>query len=494
MDYAAGVIRAVATTGLLASSLTSFAQDAFPIDTELVHPAMSPAAGFAVEAPQSGLRGTWFVGGLVQYENSPLRIYDSEALLGSLVAHRGVFHLRAGVAASDRVAVGLTLPIAVHFGAEDIAYARNGAGLGDASLSLRWHATDWRKVRIGVLATVLVPTGSQGLYMGERLPRLRTGVLTQLDLGRFVFGADLLAHLREPVATGLDFTASSELELDLGARIAVVPSRINIIAELLTRVGVGRGEPGGRLASEALLGLRYLGDGGLRLDLGVGRGLTEGYGTTGVRVLAGLSYVHPPRPVPPEPEPPDEPEPLPEVVDPPEPEPAPEPELADIVGDVIEIREPIQFEVGTTTLLDSSDPVLDAVASLIDTTGVIGHVVIEGHTSLEGGFAYNYELSVDRARTVYEALIVRGVHPNRLSYRGVGEVERVTEGEDPAEIARDRRVVFHVVRQYQPGEEVPEYPRQIVLPWSGEPHDAGEPPPIVVPEPPSTEIVPEEEP
>jgi protein TonB len=38
-------------------------------------------------------------------------------------------------------------------------------------------------------------------------------------------------------------------------------------------------------------------------------------------------------------------------------------------------------------------------------------VVIEGHASQEGSFEYNYTLSAERARAIYEALVLRGVHP-----------------------------------------------------------------------------------
>jgi outer membrane protein OmpA-like peptidoglycan-associated protein len=477
----------------IGSTVAVAQEEGFPIDVELVRPGLSPEGGFGVDAPQSGGRGIWSVGALLQYEYSPLRLFDGDQLLGRMVAHRNVLQVHAGIGVSRRTSLSFMLPVGVHFGSDDVDQARDGAGLGDAAVSLRVLATEWRQFSLGVLGTILLPTGNRTQYMGERLPRLRAGLLGHTDLGRVDLLTNLLFHLRQPVETGFDFTAGSELQIDLGLQVDLLPERLELLAEVGTRIGLAAGPDRGRLASEALLGVRYRpGEGGLRIDVGVGRGLTEGYGTTGVRAMAGLSYVRPPKPEPPppEPEPLEEEEPLPEEEDPPPPPPPPPPPaVAELTGEQIVIRDPIEFEQGTTVLLLPSEAVLDAVASVILGNAAVGHVVIEGHASQEGGFAYNYLLSLERARAVYEALILRGVHPKRMSYRGAGEVERVVEGDDDEARTRNRRVVFHVVRQYAPGEVVPSYPAEVLLPWSGEAQRVVEPPPAEPVEP--SETVPE---
>jgi outer membrane protein OmpA-like peptidoglycan-associated protein len=436
----------------------------FPIDVEMVRPGLSPLGGFQVDAPQTGGRGVWSVGALLQYENSPLRLYDGADLLGPLVAHRNVLQVHGGAAISKRTSLSFMLPVSVHFGAGDTERSANGAGLGDASIGMRVHAGTWGRFSLGVLGTVLLPTGNFRQYMGERLPRLRVGMLGHTDFGRVRLLTNLLAHVRQPVDTGFDFTAASELHMEVGFQATVLPDHLDFIGELVTRVGLARGPSGGRLASEVLAGFRYKpGLGGLRIDLGLGRGLTEGYGTTGIRAMAGLTYVRPAKPPPP----------------PPEPE-----KVAQLKGEEIVIRDPIEFQVDTTILLTSSDPILDAIAEIIAGNPAIGHVVIEGHASQEGDFAYNYRLSLERARVIYEALVLRGVHPKRLSYRGAGEVEKLVESDDPVEMEKNRRVVFSVVRQYQPGEALPELPTEILLPWSGEAHTTTElPPSVPIPEP-----------
>jgi hypothetical protein len=99
----------------------------------------------------------------------------------------------------------------------------------------------------------------------------------------------------------------------------------------------------------------------------------------------------------------------------------------------------------------------------------LGHVVIEGHASEEGTYIYNYDLSIRRARSIWEEIIRSGVHPARLSYRGMGEVDPRKKGTDEAALAKNRRVDFHIIHRYSELDVLPEYPNNIRLPWSGQP-------------------------
>jgi len=161
-----------------------------------------------------------------------------------------------------------------------------------------------------------------------------------------------------------------------------------------------------------------------------------------------------------------------------------EEELARIEGERIVIRDPIEFEFATSNILPASLPTLQYVADLLNENWQIAHLVIEGHASEEGSFVYNYDLSIRRSRAIWEALIRAGVHPDRMSYRGMGEVVPRNEGEDEASLAGNRRVEFEIVRQYRP-DETPEPMRENVrLPWTGEPANVGTPPKPEAPPPP----------
>jgi hypothetical protein len=91
---------------------------------------------------------------------------------------------------------------------------------------------------------------------------------------------------------------------------------------------------------------------------------------------------------------------------------------------------------------------------------------------------------------VWEALVARGVHPSRISYQGMGEVEPARRGTDEGDLAANRRVVFRIVRRYAPGEAVPELPDRIVVPWTGDSADVVNPLPPPAPTPPAPAVDP----
>ena len=134
----------------------------------------------------------------------------------------------------------------------------------------------------------------------------------------------------------------------------------------------------------------------------------------------------------------------------------------------IEIKEPILFEFGTPVIRDVSYPTLKSVAAILQAYGQIDHLLIEGHASEEGSFEYNYNLSTSRAQAVFNKLIEFGVHPDRLSYRGMGETVPVVQGESEEALAANRRVEFDIIKLLDPLAPIPKYPDTIKLPWSGD--------------------------
>jgi outer membrane protein OmpA-like peptidoglycan-associated protein len=185
-----------------------------------------------------------------------------------------------------------------------------------------------------------------------------------------------------------------------------------------------------------------------------------------------------------------------EDVAPPPPPPPPPPvwkpqELARVEEQQILIRDPIQFELGTNRILPVSEPTMRAIARLLSEKPEIGHLVIEGHASEEGDFAYNYKLSMERAIAVNQALVAAGVHPWRLSCRAMGEVQPVVAGDAPEALAANRRVLFHVVRQLRAEESMPpEMTAPVRVPWTGEPAQVLPLPERAAPPPPPPEPAP----
>lgn len=78
-----------------------------------------------------------------------------------------------------------------------------------------------------------------------------------------------------------------------------------------------------------------------------------------------------------------------------------------------------------------------------------GAVAVEvvGHTDSVGKAGYNQTLSEKRAATVANALAARGVAPNVISMRGMGESQPVADNATSAGRQANRRVDVTIVKQ-----------------------------------------------
>lgn len=102
----------------------------------------------------------------------------------------------------------------------------------------------------------------------------------------------------------------------------------------------------------------------------------------------------------------------------------------------------IRFAEGQATLDPASIALLDEVAAALrPCKGSI--TAVTGHTDAQGEEDANVALSLERARTVREALILRGIARPDLRARGLGSAQPVAglEPDDPA----NRRIEFSIV-------------------------------------------------
>jgi flagellar motor protein MotB len=105
-------------------------------------------------------------------------------------------------------------------------------------------------------------------------------------------------------------------------------------------------------------------------------------------------------------------------------------------GAITFISDQVLFDFDIDMFGDKYEPVLDRVAARLalykDT-----HVIVTGHADEVGTDAYNKDLALRRANSVYDALIKRGVAASRLSVVSRGESEPVS-----SDNALNRRVNF----------------------------------------------------
>ncbi len=434
--------------------------------------------------------------GLAQYEAEPVVYYFEHAYAGAAVGERLQGSMGLGVGATRWLDLGVVMPSFFTYGSDALAYTNDGAALGDLSTTARVGLARGRRGGVLVRADVYWPTGHRDAWVSEAYVRPAIAAVGTLRTGRLASTVDLGLLARPAESTDLHYTPSTELTSALHLGLDIVPERLALDYGLLGRLALAAPDDLSSRPWEMLLGLSAHPGRGVDLVVGGGLGLSGGVGAATYRGFTELRWLvgETRRPVEAVIAGGDDLIDVEEIPPPPSQEVVVEPvktwaegELARVDDEEIAIRDPIQFEFAKDVILAESRPTLSAVAHLLRTDGRILHVVISGHASEEGSYIYNYDLSARRARAVWEALVGAGVHPDRISYTGMGEVEPTRKGAAEGDLAANRRVVFRIVRLLQPGEGAPSLPDAIVIPWSGEPGTAVTPTPPPPPAPPPSE-------
>ncbi|GIV22633.1 MAG: hypothetical protein KatS3mg025_0292 [Bacteroidia bacterium] len=112
-------------------------------------------------------------------------------------------------------------------------------------------------------------------------------------------------------------------------------------------------------------------------------------------------------------------------------------------GTVIILRN-IFFDFDKATLRPESKAELERVYQLLVENPRL-KIRIAGHTDSMGSDEYNQKLSENRARSVYEYLIQRGISADRLSYIGYGESKPVDTNETDEGRQNNRRVELEIL-------------------------------------------------
>jgi outer membrane protein OmpA-like peptidoglycan-associated protein len=106
----------------------------------------------------------------------------------------------------------------------------------------------------------------------------------------------------------------------------------------------------------------------------------------------------------------------------------------------------IYFATNSYELNDESRMVLDGFIEFLNENPTIS-ASIEGHTDDVGNDEDNLVLSDNRARSVYDYLVLNKIDANRLSYKGFGETKPVTTNYTPEGRAKNRRTEFVITEK-----------------------------------------------
>lgn len=294
--------------------------------------AQSRAPGFALDRFDPSERGSdWFVlesldyrehgrlavGAVFDYGYKPLVIYDADSgdELSPLVEHQLFAHLGATVALWERVRFGVNLPVALVQGGDGVVAggtdfsSDNATTLGDLRVSgdVRLAGSYQGPIALSVGARVYAPTGSQDSFTGDGTVRFSPGLAAAGAAGEFVYAARTSFNLRPQddgfagAATGHEFAFALALGMRAGENLVLGP-------ELFGSTVVSEGDAVFARRTtplEVVFGGHYRINPSWRVGLGVGPGLTRGYGAPAVRGLAMLEHfpaveprVEPPPPPP----------------------------------------------------------------------------------------------------------------------------------------------------------------------------------------------------
>lgn len=127
------------------------------------------------------------------------------------------------------------------------------------------------------------------------------------------------------------------------------------------------------------------------------------------------------------------------------------PELACITErGAIVISDRVEFATGSDRILPSSEAVLHAVLSILDTSDDVARVRIEGHTDDRGRDDANIRLSRARAASVRRWLEAHGIPAEQMEAWGCGELHPLATGTSTRARQTNRRVEFFVVDPMPP--------------------------------------------
>ncbi|HOO70822.1 MAG TPA: OmpA family protein [Spirochaetota bacterium] len=111
--------------------------------------------------------------------------------------------------------------------------------------------------------------------------------------------------------------------------------------------------------------------------------------------------------------------------------------------EVLFISDKIHFKTGSSSILHESYPELDKISTILAQRDE--KIRIEGHTDTDGKAHTNQILSLERAKSIKEYLVTKGIKAERLSIIGYGESKPIAGNSSEEGKAQNRRVEFIIV-------------------------------------------------
>lgn len=114
------------------------------------------------------------------------------------------------------------------------------------------------------------------------------------------------------------------------------------------------------------------------------------------------------------------------------------------LGETLVMRN-VFYATNSYELLPQSLSELEKLYELLNLNPTM-QILVEGHTDNVGSESYNQTLSENRARSVVEYLVQRGIHKDRISSKGFGQSKPIDTNETEQGRAANRRTEIRVVK------------------------------------------------
>lgn len=105
------------------------------------------------------------------------------------------------------------------------------------------------------------------------------------------------------------------------------------------------------------------------------------------------------------------------------------------------ILEGITFDVGKATIKPESEATLMKALKTLETYTDIS-VEISGHTDNTGSAKLNQKLSEERANSVKDWLVSKGIDPSRITTKGYGKDKPIADNKTAEGKQKNRRIEF----------------------------------------------------
>jgi outer membrane protein OmpA-like peptidoglycan-associated protein len=122
-------------------------------------------------------------------------------------------------------------------------------------------------------------------------------------------------------------------------------------------------------------------------------------------------------------------------------------QLVVITKDQLKILDQVHFVTGSAKLAKTSNTLLDNIARVMLAHLEIWKVKVEGYTDNVGKPDKNQKLSEDRAQSVVDYLVKKGVAPERLQAIGHGQDSPIGDNKTAKGREANRRVEFNIVNE-----------------------------------------------